>query len=103
VFTALRSGHDVIEVLGLMTAVLTAVTVALEDRSAIHRDSSLMRNTHVSFEPNDRWRRHRYHFGPPERAIRHKQVGPIPQYEHQRASHGNHRERFQARVENKGS
>jgi hypothetical protein len=43
-----------VEVLGLMPAILASVTVALEHRSAIHRDPPLVRDTHVALETDDR-------------------------------------------------
>lgn len=92
-----------IKILGLVPAVLASIAVALEDRSAIHRDPSLIGNPHVPFESHDRRRRQRQRLGSPERSIRDEHVGPIPKHEHQSASHRNHRERFEAGVQNKGS
>jgi len=103
VLTALGSWNDVIEILCLMAAVLASVTVTLEDGSPVHRDPPLIRNPHVSSEPHDRRRRHRDDLGTPEGAVRNEKVGPITEHEHQGASHGNHRERFQACVQDECS
>ena len=92
-----------IEILGLMAAVLALVTITLKDGPAVHRDPPLIGNPHVPPESHDRRRRHRDDLGTPESAVRNENVGPITEHEHQSASHGNHRKRFKACVQDEGS
>lgn len=103
VLAALGPWNDVIEILGLMAAVLASVAVTLEDGPSVDRDPPLIRNPHVSSESHDRRRRHRDDLGTPERSVCNQNVGAITEHEHQGASHGDHRERFQACVQDECS
>ena len=101
VFAALHLGDNVVNILGRGAAVLTAVVIPHEYRSAGDRYRSCIRHRHISTESDDRW--HIKYTGRrvPRQTQRSNKIRTLSQQKHNSPSCGDHRQRLVARIEDK--